>query len=106
MKKHEHLDQLYLDYINGNELAFSKLLTNLKRILQKKFKSNKFFTQERLETFDDIFQQTSIKLWKKKDTFDHNKGNVVTLAYIIFLNKLRDASRRKKNKSIYISRCF
>ncbi len=106
MKSPKHLDELYIDYINGNELAFSILLKNLKIILRKKFISNAFFTQERLETFDDIFQQTSIKLWQKRNTFDSEKGSVVTFVYIIFLNKLRDASRRRKNKSIYISDCF
>ena len=100
----DKLTNLYMDYVeNGNEKSFGKLYSALYNILKSKFGGNTIFSNpDYVLTFDDIFQETIIKLYNKKSQFNSNKANIVTYSYTIFRNKLIDEQRRKKLHKVNI----
>lgn len=92
------LNKLYIDFINtGKDSYYNELYANLESILISMFGANTAFKDVSFQsTFEDTFQNTMIKLYTKKDSFNIKKGNVITFAATIFNNNIIDEKRKMK----------
>lgn len=94
-------EELVLEYRNGNQIAFNKLIEKNNRLIEKlvsKYASSEFI----IHNHDEIRQIAHIGLYKATLTFDESTGNKFsTLCYKSILNEIRSYQTRdiRINKS-------
>jgi len=91
----ESLNEMVVSYREGNEEAFSEIYAACCKIAEGLFyKSSK--EQQGCLSFDDLLQDSVVKVWKYLDRFDESKGSFRTWFSAIFKNTLIDAKKASK----------
>ncbi len=90
------LNEMIVSYREGNEEAFSAIYSACSKIAEGIF-YNKLSEEQRSRlSFDDLFQDSIVKVWRNLDRFDEKKASFRTWFSTIFTNTFFDAEKASK----------
>ena len=92
----QSLNEMIVSYREGNEEAFSEIYLACSKIAEGIF-YNKLSEEQRSRlSFDDLFQDSIVKVWRNLDRFDEKKASFRTWFSTIFTNTFFDAEKASK----------
>jgi RNA polymerase sigma factor (sigma-70 family) len=98
----KELNILFLEGLTTSK-KFAKFNNYMYNQLRGVYIKNKLFVDNGVELFDDIFQDSIVKLLNTKDRYNPAKSAIKTYFSTIFYNNLIDYCRKDKVRRKYLS---